>query len=311
MHQTLTNINHLQTNSFKYTLKPLSGNRQKEALTFLSHNECECVTLTEHVLSTVEDVYVLDAVDSVSGSSFIQAIFFYRKNSAIYPCIPFTKNSQSDAFLSQEVRKCFADFMNGKRVFSITGQADAVTYLVEIQKDFNSPLRVINNYLLMVKEAGRSPKVVKEIPDGFKLKKAGPKDINSLIELEYAYQIEEVMNGDASRLYKPGIQLQFENLLKNQQIFALFNGKDQKAVAKAGTNARGKNFCQIGGVFCDGQQRNHGYAFMVVKKVVDAIEAAGKTACLFVKEKNASARRVYENCGFEYCGKFMIAYYDV
>ena len=99
-----------------------------------------------------------------------------------------------------------------------------------------------------------------------------------------------------------------QKALEKQIVFALFEG--DRAVAKAGTNAIGKNFAQIGGVFTDVAFRNRGFATFLTNYAAQRLSEKGKKVILFVKKKNESAKRAYAKAGFAQFGTFRIVYYS-
>ena len=82
------------------------------------------------------------------------------------------------------------------------------------------------------------------------------------------------------------------------------------AVAKAGTNAQGKNYFQLGGVFCREEFRNRRIAFFVIQHLLQYIHSCEKKASLFVKVKNEPAKKLYKNLGFTETGKYGISYFQ-
>jgi hypothetical protein len=80
-------------------------------------------------------------------------------------------------------------------------------------------------------------------------------------------------------------------------------------VAKAGTNARGFRFDQLGGVFTAPAYRNRGVAARVLAALLRDANKDGRRACLFVKDHNAAAVRLYEKLGFQIRDRFRIAYF--
>ena len=101
--------------------------------------------------------------------------------------------------------------------------------------------------------------------------------------------------------------LNLKRTLKDQRVFvALLNGIP---VAKAGTNARGYGYDQIGGVFTRVKLRNRGIGTTVMQTLMKEIAKDGKKVCLFVKKTNPSALAMYANIGFKTVGEYRISYY--
>ncbi|MDF1566973.1 MAG: GNAT family N-acetyltransferase [Spirochaetaceae bacterium] len=144
------------------------------------------------------------------------------------------------------------------------------------------------------------------VPPGITLHKAGPGDINLLWPLERSYQKEEVLRPGSHLDEKHGRRF-FMNTLKNQEVYyAALNGKP---VAKAGTNARGWNYDQIGGVFVEHALRGHGLGRVIMERLLDAIRTEGRRPCLFVKKSNRAALQLYKSLEFQDRGAFRISYW--
>ena len=84
---------------------------------------------------------------------------------------------------------------------------------------------------------------------------------------------------------------------------------DGHIVAKAGTNAQGFHWFQIGGVYTLPAYRNRGLAAAAVAHLINTHSADAHGFALFVKTANTAALRVYEKLGFEQCGLFRMSYW--
>ena len=96
------------------------------------------------------------------------------------------------------------------------------------------------------------------------------------------------------------------NLRRELVVYAVSDGR---AVAKAGTNAQGLEFVQLGGVYTVEELRNRGVGETVLGELLERIIASGKGACLFVKKDNPAAIQLYKKLKFRTQGEFRIAYY--
>ncbi len=138
------------------------------------------------------------------------------------------------------------------------------------------------------------------------IRRAGPTDTRKLLPLQIAYEREEVLlpnrvlNTEATRR-------QLRSDLKQQLVFVAEVGGTP--IAKAGTNARGFRYDQIGGVFTDPRYRNLGVAALLMDVLMRRVRQDGKAVCLFVKTANHAARRMYRNLGFDQGEEFVISYY--
>ena len=138
------------------------------------------------------------------------------------------------------------------------------------------------------------------------LVRCNPDMLESLLPLQIAYEKEEVLWQNES-LDPHVTRLSFHHALRNQQIFALV--KNGHFVAKGGTNALGKKYVQLGGIYTLPSERKKGYATEILNHISAEMQAQGKKMVLFAKTKNEPALRLYEKCGFCKIGRFEIAYF--
>lgn len=134
--------------------------------------------------------------------------------------------------------------------------------------------------------------------------RCGENDVERLCPLQEAYEAEEL--GKKTR--KNGgqaLRLRMRYTLQNQTILAYADG--DQFLAKAGTNAKGIQWCQIGGVYTRPHIRGNGIAGVLLESLVRDIHREHKSAVLFVRPKNKAAIRVYRKTGFIECGGFRIA----
>ena len=141
---------------------------------------------------------------------------------------------------------------------------------------------------------------------GVVCKRGKSQDTGILYPLQKAYEIEEVLldpnTFNSSACY---VSLQ-KNLRREVIYYALIDGK---VVAKAGTNARGFSFAQLGGVYTVRDVRNRGIAHEVLSVMLQEVFEAGSGASLFVKKDNIAAIALYRKLGFTLRDEFKIAYY--
>jgi len=161
------------------------------------------------------------------------------------------------------------------------------------------------DYNLMIKKRDFT---IPEVPDvlNLKIKKANSADSLILLDLEVEYQKEEVAL-NASKLNKSIIYKNLKNNLNEHVVYFLTNGVN--VLAKAGTNAIGYKWNQIGGVFTDSKYRNKGLSTWLMNYLLSELEKDGKKTVLFVKDNNFAAEKVYTKLGFEKICKFIIYYY--
>ncbi len=138
------------------------------------------------------------------------------------------------------------------------------------------------------------------------VRRAATSDIKRLLPLQLEYEREEVLLPNRS-LNTEATRRQLRDDLKSQVIYLVeLNGVP---IAKAGTNARGFRYDQIGGVFTDRQYRNRGVGAHLMNVLMRRLRDEGKAVCLFVKSHNHAAQKMYRNLGFNRGEPFVICYY--
>lgn len=143
---------------------------------------------------------------------------------------------------------------------------------------------------------------------GFTIRKAEPRDAERLFPLQRDYELEEVVL-DPVR-FNPTLCLRhLRQILKTEYVLALY--EDGVPVAKAGTNAGGLGYCQLGGVYTRPDRRNRGLSRLLIRRLQEDLGKRGKNLCLFVKKENLPAVKVYQNCGFRVEGDFRISYCQI
>lgn len=142
--------------------------------------------------------------------------------------------------------------------------------------------------------------------DGLAVKAGGKEDADAVLPLQEGYEREEVIPpGDP--FDRDACRTNLERALERQLILLAL--ADGLPVAKAGTNARGFAFDQIGGVFTAREWRGRGLATAIVARLSRKLMAEGRAVVLFVKPGNVPAKRAYEKVGFTEALPFRIAYF--
>lgn len=284
----MINIKQLQINS-------LIPEKYLSAVQFLEKYEETCTALMEKLLSSIDDIFC------VEESGVLLGIFYIKKKATLFHCLPFVKNlSLWNLFKAKDL---FRNFLLPYNIFCITGESQGSNFLISSLR--KKPL-VKNNYFLMKKNNFQKQRILYD-SENFSLLQCGIQNANELFPLQLAYQIEEVLMPN-QKPNIPLVRMAFEKQLKEQWIFGVKN-KENTFVSKANTNAIGKNYAQIGGVYTAAVYRNLGLAKVSVGAVIDFIQSKNKTPVLFVREKNLSARSVYKKLGFVQIGFYSITYF--
>ncbi len=160
-------------------------------------------------------------------------------------------------------------------------------------------------YFLMVQERKGSYDSSR-LPDRLSIRRAGIEDTESLFPLQRDYEKEEVLlPGDRFDSSTSRHHLRM-NLIEQMIFVAELDGEP---VAKAGTNARGFLFDQIGGVFTRSDLRRRGIGAALMTRLMNAVSREGRSCCLFVKQHNAAAIAMYRRLGYLIRDEFRITYY--
>ena len=138
------------------------------------------------------------------------------------------------------------------------------------------------------------------------IERATENDLTELFPLQLDYENTEVAY--EGRPINPAVcKLSLRARLTTEYIYKV--SADGRIVAKAGTNAQGFHWFQIGGVYTLPAYRNRGLAAAAVAHLINTHSAEAHGFALFVKTANTAALRVYEKLGFEQCGLFRMSYW--
>ena len=205
---------------------------------------------------------------------------------------------------------------NQASIKNISGEKDGTDFFLEVirnlsenpdstfTKKFN--VKQINDYKLMVLPHQQFQHSQKLYNDDF-IMRCTENDMENLFEIERNYLQDEVaVRGQ--KVSDAEVSMRLRQILKNQLYFALIS--DDRIVSKAYTNAIGKNWIQIGGVYTLFQFRQNGYAALTVSTLCKRILQAHKNISLFVKTKNLPAQQLYQKIGFTFHSDYKIVYFE-
>ena len=288
-----------------------------QIVSYLLQNEKNCVTLMNRMTAGESLLYVLvDELERIPANSensvyIVRGVISVSAGGQILHCLSdFFKPSGAEAMKRQHVeyrllvslfsKECFL-----KTLFCVMGErcgTEAVCKAVQ-QATGRNPVHTVA-YLLM--EHLNMHTDAAQIPAQCELVRCTPDMTDELFPLQEGFEKEEILF--AGHLFDPAVaRFTLEHTLKTQTVCAL--RKDGKIVAKAGTNACGTNYVQLGGVYTVPSARGHGYAGILIDYLAGLFTLHGKKIVLFVKEKNESALAVYKKSGFSSVGYFSIYYY--
>ena len=227
----------------------------------------------------------------------------------LLPVMPYTPGPPEEraAELAATPRpEPFLPRLLGERVYSIMGPISEVRWL-EGGVD-QEPAASLDYALMTLGEtAFRRHRVPG--PDalkGLRIRRADARDLNSLFPLQKSYELEEVVVFP-ERFSEQSCRLHLRQTLRQQLVVvAELSGT---AIAKAGTNARGFQVDQIGGVFTEERYRGSGIGALVMTALLERIFRTKRMVSLFVKTTNLPAMALYRKLGFQSLDGYRIAYY--
>ena len=293
------------------------------AQSYLLPIEQKCVFLSQLVRKHSPDIYIildknpdnLNSSDKSSQLINLQNILgvFYLNNS-LFHCFKDTSKVNIADFTP-----LFYQILtqNQASIKNISGEKDGTDFFLEVirnlsenpdstfTKKFN--VKQINDYKLMVLPHQQFQDSQKLYNDDF-IMRCTENDMENLFEIERNYLQDEVaVRGQ--KVSDAEVSMRLRQILKNQLYFALIS--DDKIVSKAYTNAIGKNWIQIGGVYTLFQFRQNGYAALTVSTLCKRILQAHKNISLFVKTKNLPAQQLYQKIGFTFHSDYKIVYFEL
>ncbi len=131
-------------------------------------------------------------------------------------------------------------------------------------------------------------------------------DLERILPLELAYQVEEVLAVNKTVNEDFFKKVLYKYISKNS-LYAI--KMQSKYLAKATINAKGFKWFQIGGVYTIPKHRNKGLAAALIYGLINDKHNQNKNFALFVKVKNEPARNMYKKLGFEEYCNFRISYF--
>lgn len=293
------------------------------AQSYLLPIEQKCVFLSQLVRKHSPDIYIIldknpDNLNNSDKSSQlinlqnILGVFYLNKS--LFHCFKDTSKVNIADFTP-----LFYQIItqNQASIKNISGEKDGTDFFLEVirnlsenpdstfTKKFN--VKQINDYKLMVLPHQQFQGSQKLYNDDF-IMRCTENDMENLFEIERNYLQDEVAVC-GQKVSDAEVSMRLRQILKNQLYFALIS--DDRIVSKAYTNAIGKNWIQIGGVYTLFQFRQNGYAALTVSTLCKRILQAHKNISLFVKTKNLPAQQLYQKIGFTFHSDYKIVYFEL
>lgn len=304
-----TSLTHFSSN-VKLSISELSLEHLDEVIAFISQKEYTCVALMSHLIKNKEPclppLNFRYFIFSIQKESFlvenIVAVIAISDTGLVLHHIPEIQNELLAKALYPYVEKVISSF----QIYCILGKKEGSDFITKTLK--RTP-KEIRQYELMTYDNDKKENFEQnEEFSKYLCKLCTPKDTDLLYPLQKEYELVEVLpKGEFfnSLLCKVNLKKQ----LSFQYVIGLFEQTNLKFVAKAGTNAQGLNWVQIGGVYTIPALRRKGIACCLVKKIATTMKCKKVKTCLFVNIVNTTAKHAYENAGFISKGLFSITYF--
>jgi len=276
-----------------------------EAVSFITQDEQQNITLSSlffkdgtcsmPVAATYKVLLFRDG--NVPWVTPLKGVISFSDGGQILHCLKFTSDAEKAEFC-----KLIAAEIPHDQVFCILGEKEGCELIASA---VNKKRRQTRCYKLMHYEENAKKLLP---PEKLKLTKCGLEQLNELVPLQKGYELEEVLI-DKTDFEETVSRLTLRKALREQIIYALFAEQEIIAVAKAGTNARGLNWYQLGGIYTVPRFRSHGYAAFLAQTLALKNAEMGKKTALFVKDANIPAQKAYAKAGFVPDKPFEIIYY--
>lgn len=200
----------------------------------------------------------------------------------------------------------FALRANRSSLHSIMGTAQDVLWMEGCLP--LKPSRAVDYHLMVLSREDHSlvDKPPLEPAPGLCIRSAGQADLQALFPLQKSYELEEVVL-EPGHFSGRACLANLKRALRSQVV--MLAELEGRVVAKAGTNARGFQTDQIGGVYTLGEERKRGFSFRVLEALLERLFREKRTVSLFVKKTNLPALRLYQKLGFSTADSYRISYF--
>ena len=277
-------------------------------IAFIEPREYRCISLMSHLVAPEGPVFPEKAVKDFvylsknDGASGIDGILLLGHNGILFHCLH--ENLDEKAY-----ETVLAEFLSKRKIHCVLGEHSGTRFLERlIPAKFDTGIDFQLMTLETVPPDGQSgPTRIPALEDGkITIAKGTKRDIDELLPLQEGYELEEVVppNGLFNRA---ACRANLARNLEKQHIYYAESGKAY--IAKAGTNALGLNWEQIGGVYTAPGFRGQGIAAFLVAHTARERMRTGRKIALFVKESNIFALKSYKNAGFTPKNLFRITYF--
>lgn len=288
-----------------FSCKMLTDELLNESFDFLLAHEEQCVSLVSKLIDNDkirmpinnETCYVTCDEKRKQINGFI----LITKSGLLLHCFDLTEASKyhkdEQAFIFQDL----SIQLNKKKLYCIMGEQEG-TKLIQLL--YNKEIIENREYHLMVHSGQKNP--LKALPEKYKIIKCNIHDADSLYTLQEIYDKAEIL--PLNEVFEP-LRCK-SNLLLQLKTMTIFGIKrEDEFIAKAGINAQGINWVQIGGVCTHPDYRCKQLAQHLVSQIIQFANIQKKQIVLFVNKQNIPAINAYKKQGFIFLKSFNIVYF--
>ena len=289
---------------------PVTDERLAACDTLIKMNEWSCVYLSEkfvefknkrRLTSRPRESEFFMLIDEAAGAECCGVLYVSRGGNVLHCLAPRVAKSRAWG-------RALKLFFNERRVAAISGEAAANRFL---ERACGALLFAKTDYIFMRKlrcaAGGEAPNGNGRLAvKGAAVCACSEEDADELLPLQIAYEAEEV-GAPTDEEASAKVLLRLRGMLRSETVVACREESTRRLLGKAGTNAKGMGWNQIGGVYTLPAERGRGIAAFMVDELARLSSNEGKDAVLFVKPKNKAARSAYAKSGFKKCGAFRVA----
>lgn len=300
---------------FFVPISELRGRNKFALMRFLCRYESFCVQFAAALKKNISGAYAVYVNEFCPQDLY--GIFCVKKT--VFHILPFVK-TDSESALENDFVDSFVDFYKAgkfKTPLCVNGTKDGTNLILKCFEKLNFlPVQVNDYNLLMLenkefllnlkKQSIQLPEIEKTQIVHCK-RDLPAEEKQKLLELQKSYEQEEVVP-ECFSFDEDFCRLRFLNSLRTQFVLALKNEENQ-FVAKAGTNALGFKFVQLGGIFTQKDFRGRHYAKFLLQVLLFRLLKIHKSVVLFVKKQNLPANRLYNSLSFKKISDYSIAYF--
>ncbi len=297
-------------------LPAMDGKQRRAALQFVVRHERCCVQLAAALRRSWANAYAAVFVRE-NGERRLYGVLNIK--GTVLHCLPYADAANAAGAAkgaAQDFIDSFAQFAaapnNNFAAVCVNGEASGTALILNaLERTHRLPSQINRYHLICLEPSDFVGTPFSAFENGEKViqcrKNMKAKDFTLLYELQKQYEIAEVLP-KGETFSEASCRLRLEYALKTQHTAAI-RLADGTFAAKAGTNAIGFRFVQLGGVFTAPAHRRRQYARRLLQEILQAVFRDKKAAALFVKTANLPAISLYESLGFRKINDYVIAYF--